>query len=205
MASLYFYYSTMNAGKSTQLLQAAYNYEEHGRVVWVIKPKLDHRDGVGVVSSRIGLRREVETFEGEDDLYEWFKKVQASSSQTIVAVFVDEAQFLTQDQVRQLSDIVDTMKIPVLCYGLRTDAFGHLFPGSAALLGWADNVLEIKAMCQYCTSKATMAFRVNEHDLIVGDGNSIEIGGNDRYHACCRRHWKQALNLVGQPSHLLQK
>ena len=194
MASLYFYYSTMNAGKSTQLLQAAYNYEEFDKPVVVLKTLLDDRDGVGSVSSRIGIKREAILFNHTTNLNELCLKaiedVLNKKSKPVSAILVDESQFLTKEQVWQLSDIVDEQKIPVLCYGLRTDAFGNLFEGSRALLAIADNLNEIKAICQYCGSKATMVFRVDENKKPVKSGNVVQIGGNEQYHACCRKHWK---------------
>ncbi len=200
MASLYFYYSTMNAGKSTQLLQAAYNYEEFDKPVIVLKTSLDDRDGVGSVSSRIGIKREAILFNHETDLKELCVKtiaeVQALKNKPVSAILVDESQFLMREQVWQLSDIVDECKIPVLCYGLRTDAFGNLFEGSKALLAIADNLNEIKAICQFCGSKATMVFRVDEHGAPVKSGNVVQIGGNEQYHACCRKHWKAHMQAI---------
>jgi thymidine kinase len=200
MASLYFYYSTMNAGKSTQLLQAAFNYEEFGKPVIVLKTSIDHRDGVGKIASRIGISKEAIMFHNETNLKQLckdnIKDVQDTSGKPVSAIFVDESQFLTEKQVWELSDIVDELKIPVLCYGLRTDAFGNLFTGSKALLAIADNLNEIKAICQYCGSKATMVFRVDEHGHPVKEGNVIQIGGNEQYHACCRKHWKQFMQVM---------
>lgn len=195
MSSLYFYYSTMNAGKSTQLLQAAYNYEEHGKPTLVLKTSIDDRDGVGMIASRIGIKREALVFNSTTDLFDLCKKemgdIEKVKQKPVAAIFVDESQFLSEAQVWQLSDVVDHLHVPVLCYGLRNDAFGHLFEGSKTLLDIADNLHEIKAICQYCHRKANMVFRVDGQGHPVKEGNIIQIGGNEQYHACCRKHWKE--------------
>lgn len=185
----------MNAGKSTQLLQASYNYEEHGKPTLVLKTSLDDRDGVGIIASRIGIQRKAVIFNHQTHLFDLCKnqmqEIEKTQSKPVSAIFVDEAQFLSEKQVWQLSDIVDELDTPVLCYGLRNDAFGHLFEGSQALLDIADNLQEIKAICQYCNRKANMVFRVDSQGNPVKEGNVIQIGGNDQYHACCRKHWKE--------------
>jgi thymidine kinase len=189
MAKLYFYYSTMNAGKSTALLQAGHNYEERGMRTLLFTAKLDSRDG-GRIASRIGIAREAEHFHPEMDLRE---HVFAEHRRAPVAcVLVDEAQFLTPRQVRELGAVVDELNVPVLCYGLRTDFRGELFPGSAQLLAWADNLVELKTIC-HCGRKAIMVVRVKADGTAEREGAQIEIGGNERYVPLCRRHFSQAL------------
>ena len=175
MAKLYFYYSAMNAGKSTTLLQSAYNYEERGMKVLVFTPLLDHRDGVGNVSSRIGLSREAITFDPEHDL---FQHVQDQhDSEIISCILVDEAQFLTAQQVLQLTLVCDRIGIPVLCYGLRTDFRGEPFEGSKYLLAWADELTEIKTIC-HSGKKATMNARLDAEGNRVWEGEQVQIGSN---------------------------
>jgi thymidine kinase len=188
MAKLYFYYSAMNAGKTTTLLQSAYNYHERGMRTLILTPALDNRFGEGVVASRIGLKANARRFSGEEDL---FAMVQAdiAAQGALHCVFVDEAQFLTKAQVWQLSDVVDKLNIPVLAYGLRTDFLGELFEGSRYLLAWADNLEEIKTIC-HTGRKATMVVRVDEQGRAVTDGPQVEIGGNDRYVSVSRAEFK---------------
>jgi thymidine kinase len=188
MAKLYFYYSAMNAGKTTTLLQSAYNYHERGMRTLILTPALDNRFGEGVVASRIGLKANARRFSGEEDL---FSMVQAdiAAQGALHCVFVDEAQFLTKAQVWQLSDVVDKLNIPVLAYGLRTDFLGELFEGSRYLLAWADNLEEIKTIC-HTGRKATMVVRVDEQGRAVTDGPQVEIGGNDRYVSVSRAEFK---------------
>ncbi len=189
MAKLYFYYSSMNAGKSTTLLQADFNYRERGMATMLWTAELDNRYSAGQVTSRIGLIAEAHKFSPETDVA---AAILAQNAQTPLAcVLVDEAQFLTQDQVLQLARIADISSIPVLCYGLRTDFAGALFPGSAALLGLADNLIEIKAVC-HCGRKSTMNLRVDAAGRAVVHGAQTEIGGNDRYVAMCRKHFMEA-------------
>ena len=178
MAKLYFYYSAMNAGKTTTLLQSAHNYRERGMRVLIFTPKLDFRAGSGTVASRIGLSAEGLAFERDDDLEAWIRDDIAKHGK-LDCVLVDEAQFLTRAQVWQLSEIVDRLRIPVLCYGLRTDFRGELFEGSQYLLAWADELTEIKTIC-HSGKKATMTVRVDEHGHALQDGPQVEIGGNDR-------------------------
>lgn len=187
MAKLYFYYSSMNAGKSTVLLQSSYNYNERGMHTLKFTPAIDNRAGVGRIESRIGLAADASTFTAADDLLERVRAEHAA--QPLACVLVDEAQFLSRAQARQLSDVVDTLDIPVLCYGLRTDFQGNLFEGSAALLAWADTLTEIKTIC-HCGRKATMVLRVDAAGNVVREGAQIEIGGNARYVSVCRRHFK---------------
>lgn len=189
MAKLYFYYSTMNAGKSTALLQASHNYEERGMRTLLYTASVDSRAG-GRIHSRIGIQREARHFHPALDLR---KDVGAAHAESALAcVLVDEAQFLTPAQVKQLGAVVDELNIPVLCYGLRTDFRGELFPGSAQLLGWADNLVEIKTIC-HCGRKAIMVVRVKADGTVEREGEQIEIGGNERYVPLCRRHFSQAL------------
>lgn len=187
MAKLYFYYSAMNAGKSTVLLQSSYNYRERGMHTLLFTPAFDTRGGVGRIASRIGLSEEAIAFQPTDDLLAHTRAAHAATP--LACVLIDEAQFLTKTQVQQLTEVTDTLEIPVLCYGLRTDFQGNLFEGSAALLGWADEMNEIKTIC-HCGRKATMVLRVTEDGRAVREGAQIEIGGNDRYVSVCRRHFK---------------
>jgi thymidine kinase len=190
MAKLYFYYSSMNAGKSTALLQSSYNYIERGMRTLVLAPDMDDRYGAGKVTSRIGIEADATTFRPEDDL---FAVINASHSDAALScVLIDEAQFLTKDQVFQLSEVTDKLNVPVLAYGLRTDFLGEPFPGSKYLLAWSDNLKEIKAIC-HCGSKATMVVRLDEQGNAIREGSQIEIGGNDRYVSMCRRHFKEKL------------
>ena len=188
MAKLYFYYSSMNAGKSTALLQSSYNYRERGMNTLVMAPRLDDRYGAGKVTSRIGIETDATVFEKDDDL---FAEVESRSrNEPLHCVLIDEAQFLTRDQVFQLSDVTDKLKIPVLAYGLRTDFQGEPFEGSKYLLAWSDNLKELKAIC-HCGSKATMVLRLDGEGNPVTEGSQVEIGGNDRYISMCRRHFKE--------------
>ena len=188
MAKLYFYYSSMNAGKSTALLQSSYNYRERGMNTLVLAPKLDDRCGVGKVSSRIGLETEATTFEPKDDLLEIVNN--AIEDKQLHCVLIDEAQFLTKAQVFQLGEVTDQQNIPVLAYGLRTDFQGEPFEGSKYLLAWSDNLKELKAICE-CGTKATMVIRLDEGGNVVTHGSQVEIGGNDRYISMCRKHFKE--------------
>ena len=190
MAKLYFYYSSMNAGKSTSLLQSSYNYKERGMDTLVLAPELDDRYGVGRVTSRIGLEADATTFRPEDDLLQIVEERRAS--QPLHCVLIDEAQFLTKHQVFQLGDVADKLNIPVLAYGLRTDFKGEPFEGSKYLLAWSDNLKELKAIC-HCGSKATMVIRTDEHGTPIREGSQIQIGGNDRYVSMCRKHFKKSL------------
>ena len=188
MAKLYFYYSAMNAGKTTTLLQSAYNYHERGMRTLILTPSLDDRFGEGVVASRIGLKANGRRFGAEANL---LAMVEADIAERgpLHCVFVDEAQFLTKAQVWQISDVVDRLNIPVLAYGLRTDFRGELFEGSRHLLAWADNLEEIKTIC-HSGRKATMVVRVDEHGRAITEGPQVEIGGNDRYVSVSRAEFK---------------
>lgn len=190
MAKLYFYYASMNAGKSANLLQADFNFRERGMATMLWTASLDDRGGERSIESRIGLHADAHRFDGQTDL---FSRVSAAHAvQPLACVLVDEAQFLTPDQVWQLAQLADEVNIPVLCYGLRTDFQGQLFPGSAVLLGIADALVELKAVC-HCGRKATMNLRVDQNGAAVKHGAQTEIGGNDRYVALCRRHFSEAM------------
>lgn len=189
MAKLYFYYASMNAGKSAHLLQADFNYRERGMATMLWTAALDSRSG-GQVKSRIGLESEAHKFAPDTDL--WAAVSATHNVQPLNCVLVDEAQFLTPAQVWQLARLADEGGIPVLCYGLRTDFQGQLFPGSAVLLGIADALVELKAVC-HCGRKATMNLRVDDSGAAVRQGQQTEIGGDDRYVALCRKHFSEAL------------
>jgi thymidine kinase len=192
MAKLYFYFSTMNAGKSTALLQSSYNYRERGMRTLVYTASIDDRGG-GRVHSRIGLSAEARRYGPGIDLY---RDVAAEhASEPLSCVLVDEAQFLDPLHVRQLAAVVDQLGIPVLCYGLRTDFRGELFPGSARLLAVADELVELKTIC-HCGRKATMVVRTRADGRVEVDGAQVEIGGNERYLPLCRRHFHEARNEV---------
>ncbi|MGB5332878.1 MAG: thymidine kinase [Woeseiaceae bacterium] len=189
MAKLYFYYSSMNAGKSTSLLQSSYNYKERGMNTLVMAPKLDDRFGVGKVTSRIGIESEATTFRNDTNLFDVIAA--SNAEEPLHCVLIDEAQFLTRDQVFQLSEVTDDLRIPVLAYGLRTDFQGEPFEGSKYLLAWADTLKELKAIC-HCGTKATMVVRLDAEGHAVTEGSQVEIGGNDRYVSMCRKHFKEA-------------
>lgn len=188
MAKLYFYYSSMNAGKSTALLQSSYNYRERGMNTLVMVPELDDRYGTGKVTSRIGLESEASTFKPDENLYEVVRS--RLQEAPLHCVLIDEAQFLTKQQVFQLGEVSDELNIPVLAYGLRTDFQGEPFEGSKYLLAWSDNLKELKAIC-HCGNKATMVVRMDEQGNPIREGSQVEIGGNDRYVSMCRKHFKE--------------
>lgn len=190
MAKLYFSYSTMNAGKSTVLLQASHNYGERGMKTMLFTAELDNRSKVGNISSRIGLSEKASTFNNDDNL---FSSVEEKlNTDKISCVFVDEAQFLTEKQVWELSDVVEILNIPVMCFGLRTDFQGKLFEGSSSLLAIADELKEIKTIC-HCGKKANMVVRVDSNGKVLKEGAQIEIGGNEKYISLCRKHWKNEM------------
>jgi len=196
MAKLYFYYSAMNAGKTTTLLQSAYNYRERGMRTLILTPRLDDRGGRGgVVASRIGLRAEGTAFDRDTDL-ERLVEADLLAQGPLGCVLVDEAQFLTRAQVWQLSEVVDRLRVPVLCYGLRTDFRGELFEGSQYLLAWADELQEIKTIC-HSGRKATMNVRVDAQGRAVQDGPQVEIGGNERYVSVSRPEFKKVMRGEG--------
>lgn len=189
MAKLYFYYSAMNAGKTTTLLQSAHNYRERGMRTLILTPRLDDRAGRGVVASRIGLRAEGVAFDPRTDL-EALVRAEIAAHGPLHCVLVDEAQFLARAQVWQLTEVVDALRLPVLCYGLRTDFRGELFEGSQYLLAWADELSEVKTIC-HTGAKATMTVRVDEAGRAVQDGPQVEIGGNERYVSVSRAEFKK--------------
>jgi len=196
MAKLFFYYSAMNAGKTTTLLQSAYNYHERGMRTLIFTPKLDNRAGEGMVASRIGLKAKAVVFERDDDLEILLNRVVAKHNK-IDCVLVDEAQFLTKNQVWQLTEIVDQHNVPVLAYGLRTDFRGELFEGSQYLLAWADSLTEIKTIC-HTGKKATMVVRVDENGRAVKEGPQVQIGGNERYVSVSRSEFKKIMAGEGR-------
>ena len=190
MAKLYFYYAAMNAGKSTTLLQADFNYRERGMATMLWTAAHDDRSGTGLIGSRLGLTVEAHAYSPEVNLFDAVGE--ELKRRELHCVLVDEAQFLTRDQVLQLCRLCDEVNLPVLCYGLRTDFLGQLFEGSAALLALADALVELKAVCE-CGRKATMNLRVDAEGHAVASGEQTEIGGNDRYVALCRRHFYERL------------
>ena len=195
MAKLYFYYSAMNAGKTTTLLQSAHNYRERGMRVAILTPRLDVRAGEGVVASRIGLSASGLVFNHGSDLLAMIE-ADIRTRGKMNCVLVDEAQFLTKAQVWQLSEVVDALHVPVLCYGLRTDFQGELFEGSAALLAWADELQEIKTIC-HSGAKATMTVRVDDAGRAVQQGPQVQIGGNERYVSVSRAEFKRVMQGEG--------
>lgn len=193
MAKLYFHYSTMNAGKSTLLLQASHNYREGGMATYLITAQFDNRAGQGRIASRIGIGEHADTFAPGEDMFE---KISARLDKgPIACVFVDEAQFLSKDQVWQLARAVDDLRVPVMCYGLRVDFQGNLFPGSAALLAWADEMREVRTIC-HCGKKATMVIRRGPDGRALTSGEQVVIGGNETYVSLCRKHWREAVGDV---------
>lgn len=190
MAKLYFHYSTMNAGKSTVLLQAAHNYEERGMSVVLLTARLDNRAGTGRIASRIGIGRDARCFSSSDDLVAMLAPIIAADSPA--CIFVDEAQFLDPEQVWQLARIVDDLGVPVMCYGLRVDFLGQLFPGSATLLALADEMREVRTIC-HCGRKATMVVRRGADGTVQTAGDQVQVGGNETYVSLCRRHWREAV------------
>ena len=189
MAKLYFNYSTMNAGKSTLLLQAAHNYLERGMQTYLMTAQMDTRAGQGKIASRIGIEEEADTFNPHEDMFE---KVKARLDLgPLACIFIDEAQFLTKDQVWALARAVDDLEIPIMCYGLRVDFMGELFPGSAALLALSDEMREVRTIC-HCGKKATMVVRFDSTGKAVTAGDQVQIGGNETYLSLCRRHYRDA-------------
>lgn len=190
MAKLYFHYSTMNAGKSTVLLQAAHNYVERGMTPYLITAQFDNRAGEGRIASRIGIGQKADTFGSGEDL---FTKIETRlKSGPCACIFIDEAQFLSSDQVWQLARAVDDLGVPIMCYGLRVDFQGLLFPGSATLLALADEMREVRTIC-HCGKKATMVVRHDPEGHVIKEGAQVQIGGNETYVSLCRRHWREAV------------
>ncbi|MDP3560478.1 MAG: thymidine kinase [Legionellaceae bacterium] len=196
MAKLYFYFAAMNAGKSTILLQSSYNYRERGMQTLLFTPAIDTRYQQGMIHSRTGLSEPALIFQARDDLYQQVK----AQKQTYACILIDEAQFLTKEQVYQLTEIADQLNIPVLAYGLRTDFRGELFEGSQYLLAWADELVEIKTIC-HCGRKATMILRLNDKGIVVSEGEQVLIGGNNAYVSTCRKHYKLRQPESTQSSH----
>ena len=194
MAKLYFYYSTMNAGKSTVLLQSAYNYQERGMHTLLFTPAIDVRHAKGKIHSRIGLNADTVTFDKDVDLFVHTRDKKALDPK-LACVLIDEAQFLDKEHVLQLTRIVDELNLPVLAYGLRSDFRGEAFEGSLYLLILADNLVEIKTIC-FCGKKAIMNARVDEQGRAVQTGEQIKIGGNETYVAMCRKHYKEAVGKI---------
>ncbi len=194
MAKLYFHYSTMNAGKSTALLQASHNYREGGMQTYLLTAQFDNRAGQARIASRIGIGQDADTFSPADDLFAKLKS--RFAMEKMACVFFDEAQFLTKEQVWQLACSVDDLGVPIMCYGLRVDFRGDLFPGSAALLAWADEMREVRTICA-CGKKATMVVRNGPDGTPLRDGEQVLIGGNETYLSLCRRHWRTAID--GKP------
>ncbi|MEZ8080034.1 thymidine kinase [Enterovibrio norvegicus] len=192
MAQLYFYYSAMNAGKSTTLLQSSFNYQERGMNPLIFTAAIDDRYGLGKVSSRIGLQADAQLFSPEDNIFAAVSDI--NSNQKVDCLLVDECQFLTKEQVHQITEVVDKLRIPALCYGLRTDFLGELFEGSKYLLAWADKLVELKTIC-HCGRKANMVIRTDADGNAIADGDQVVIGGNDRYESVCRVHYKEALGI----------
>lgn len=190
MAQLYFYYSAMNAGKSTTLLQSAYNYRERGMHVELYTAALDDRYGVGKITSRIGLQSDAHLFRPDMNLYDNIKEL--NTKQALDCVLIDEAQFLSKEQVKQLTRVVDNLKIPVLAYGLRTDFLGETFTGSHYLLAWADKLDELKTVC-FCGRKANFVVRRDGEGNPVKEGAQIQVGGNDSYESMCRKHFSELI------------
>ncbi len=192
MAKLYFNYSTMNAGKSTVLLQASHNYRERGMETYLLTAAIDGRAGNGQIASRIGISAEADTFSPVDDVFSMIER--RLNQGPVACVFVDEAQFLSEDQVWQLARAVDDLKVPVLAYGLRVDFQGRLFPGSATLLALADEMREVRTICE-CGRKATMVIRRDEDGNAITEGAQVQIGGNETYVSLCRKHWREAVGM----------
>jgi thymidine kinase len=187
MAQLYFYYSAMNAGKSTSLLQSAYNYDERGMHAEVFTARVDDRFGKGVITSRIGLESDAHLFDSETDLFEQVKALDQERKTN--CVLIDEAQFLTRNQIKQLVAVVDDLNIPVLAYGLRTDFLGETFEGSHYLLAWSDKIVELKTVC-HCGRKANFVVRLDSAGNAITQGAQVEVGGNEKYESMCRKHFR---------------
>ena len=193
MAKLHYFYSTMNAGKSTSLLQSNHNYEENNLKTLLFIPKEDKDFNNGKIVSRIGLEAKAIIVNQE---YDFFSEIRKLASSTIHCILIDEAQFLKAEQINQLSRVADSLNIPVMCYGIRTDFRGELFEGSASLLALADNLIELKTVCSECPRKATMVVRLNEDGKVVTEGSQVQLGGNDIYKVVCRKHFRELTNLI---------
>ncbi|MGB0753350.1 MAG: thymidine kinase [Gammaproteobacteria bacterium] len=193
MAKVHFFYSTMNAGKSTALLQSNYNYNERGMDTLLFLPKVDADANKNKIHSRIGLIADAISVDTSFDFFEYVQNFK--NEKKVDAILIDEVQFLTKDQVRQICKISDTLNIPSMCYGIRTDFRGELFEGSSELLALADNLIELKTVCD-CGRKATMVVRLDESGKVITAGEKIQIGGNDTYKVYCRKHFRELTNLI---------
>ena len=193
MAKLHFFYSTMNAGKSTSLLQSNHNYIETNLETMIFLPKEIESTSNGKIVSRIGLKAEAIIFDSE---FNFLNYVDDNQTEKLSCLLIDESQFLTKLQVQQLGEIADKMNFPVMCYGIRTDFRGELFEGSSALLGLADNLIELKTICSICARKATMVVRLDFEGTVVTEGSKIKIGGNDIYKVVCRKHFRKLTKLI---------
>ena len=194
MAKVHFYYSTMNAGKSTSLLQSNHNYIDRGLKTILFTPKVDADMHEGKIHSRIGLEKSANIFDADFNFQDFFKSTKKND---LSCVLIDEAQFLTSQQVRELCKVCDDLNLPVMCYGIRTDFRGDLFPGSSELLALADNLIELKTICEYknCARKATMICRLDAEGNVITKGNQIDIGG-DQYKVFCRKHYRKLTKLI---------
>lgn len=188
MAKLYFSYSAMNAGKSTLLLQASYNYQERGMDTLLLISAIENRTRQGEITSRIGLNQSADIFTNDDDIYEFIRT--RTEGKKIACIFIDEAQWMSGEQIWQLARVVDELGIPIMCYGLRTDFQGKTFPGSAGLLAIADEIREVRTIC-WCGSKATMVVRLDGDGKPLEEGEQIFVGGNESYVSLCRKHWSK--------------
>jgi|TARA_B110000914_G_C15515618_1_gene473361 thymidine kinase len=193
MAKIHFFYSTMNAGKSTALLQSNHNYLENGMETMLFIPKADAEMNNGYIESRIGLKAKAIIANSEFDFY---KHVKENQTKNLHCILIDEVQFLNKDQVIQIGKITDTLNIPAMCYGIRTDFKGELFEGSKYLLALADNLVELKTVCSMCSRKAIMVVRLNEDGKVLVEGQKIQIGGNETYQVVCRKHFRTLTNLI---------
>ena len=193
MAKLHYFYSTMNAGKSTSLLQSNHNNLENNLNTLLFIPKEDEVFNKGMIVSRIGLEAEATIVNSDYNFYENIKKL---NDKTIHCILIDEAQFLSTKQIHELSQVADSLNIPVMCYGIRTDFRGELFEGSSVLLALADNLIELKTVCSECPRKATMVVRLNDNGQVVTEGSQVQLGGNDIYKVVCRRHFRELTNLI---------
>ena len=193
MAKLHFFYSTMNAGKSTSLLQSNHNYKENGLDTIIFLPNETSKLSNGEIVSRIGLKAKAVVADKE---FNFLKYIKENKTKDLSCILVDEAQFLSKAQVRQLGQVADKLNYPVMCYGIRTDFRGELFEGSAELLALADNLIELKTICSLCNRKATMVVRKDENGNIVTEGSKIVVGGNDIYMPVCRKHYQKLTKLI---------
>jgi len=193
MAKIHFFYSTMNAGKSTALLQSNHNYIENGMDTMLFIPKADADKNNGFIESRIGLKEKATIVDGDFNFYEFVKNKYSKNTHCIL---IDEVQFLNEAQVKQIGKITDELNIPAMCYGIRTDFRGELFEGSKYLLALADNLIELKTVCSMCSKKAIMVVRVNKQGKVLTEGQKIQIGGNETYQVVCRKHFRDLTELI---------